>query len=80
MSSPLQTVLDQLKAEFPHHHLEVKLFPSGGMIDAEPCEECGSTKWGSASWKYGINNGSIDLAVEKLKRNLADSAGGEGNV
>lgn len=45
----IQEIRDQLKG----YHVEINLFPSGGMIDATGCEECGTddSKFESISWK-----------------------------
>jgi hypothetical protein len=65
-----QELLDRLRAELPKHHLEINLYPAGGMIDAEPCEECGSTGDARAMWRY-VRGESIDTAIAEIKQRLS---------
>lgn len=65
-----QDLISGLSAEFPGHHVEIRLFPSGGIIDLVDCEECGSKEGYSQSWRYRLGT-DIDSAIEALKARLA---------
>ena len=69
-----EEIINKIRAEFPKHHIEIDLYPSGGMIDADPCDECGSTQWATATWKTKRGQ-TIDSAIAELKQRLSDSAG-----
>lgn len=70
----LQDLIEKLKQELPGYHFEIIIFPSGGMIDAEACEECGTIKSESSSWRYekGTRR-NIDDAVADIKKKLSGS-------
>ncbi len=64
---------DSLLSHFPGHHLQIDLYPSGGMIEATGCEECGcsDTNYETVSWKTKLGQ-SFGWAVEKLKAKIAE--------
>ena len=35
-----------IREAFPGYHVDVSLFPAGGVIDLRGCEECGTKGWG----------------------------------
>ena len=72
----LQTALDK---DFPGYHIEIQFYPSGGIITALGCEECGTRDgaYESAIWKTKKDQ-SLDSAVERLKRKLEAAREGEG--
>ena len=63
-----------LKAEFKGYHIEIQLYPSGGMIEIIGCEECGTDDSFSysASWKDGGGR-TFDEAKEILKESIRRS-------
>ena len=65
-----QDFIDQLCKDIPGYHFEINVYPIGGFIDAVGCEECGTVEGVSYSegWSYRKDNGSIDNAIEALKR------------
>lgn len=67
----LQSLVNELHKALPGYHLEVSIFPSGGNIDADACEECGTLLSASAGWRYkkGRTN-SLDGAVKTLRLEL----------
>jgi len=36
--------LQEIKKAFPGYHLTIELHPTGGMIEARGCEDCGTSK------------------------------------
>jgi hypothetical protein len=60
-----------LKEKFSGYHLELMLYPSGGMIQATGCEECGTddSKLEVASWKTR-RGGGLGEAAERLAAKL----------
>jgi len=63
----IQEIRDQLKG----YHIEITLYPSGGMIEATGCFECGTddSKCEAVSWK--THKGQDEkFAVDKLKLKL----------
>lgn len=63
--------LEKLQAQFKGYHISLSLFPSGGMIDAEGCKQCGTEDhvFESTRWKEKKDQ-SIDDAVARLKIKL----------
>jgi hypothetical protein len=68
-----QDLINGIQSQFPGYHFTITLYPSGGMLDLEQCDECGTTGDYSQSWKYW-NGGSIDTAIEKLRAAVTVSA------
>jgi hypothetical protein len=69
----LENLISKLREEFKGYHIEISLYPSGGMIEAVGCEECGTDElvMEAALWRYErgeVNN--IDDAVKRLKEQL----------
>ena len=60
-----------IKNELKGFHLEIMFYPSGGMIDATGCEECGTDdcKMESVSWKTHKDENML-TAIQKLKVKL----------
>lgn len=60
-----------IKKELHGYHIEIMLYPSGGLIDATGCPECGTdeSKSESVIWKTHKNE-TIVTAIEKLKAKL----------
>ena len=68
-----QDIVDKLKEDLPGYHIELTLYPSGGMIDAQGCEECGTKddSFESARWSIQRHrNATMDDAVKELKTKL----------
>lgn len=60
-----------IKSKLTGFHVELTFYPTGGIIDATGCEDCGTNdnKTASASWK--VHRGeNILTAIEKLKVKL----------
>jgi len=69
----LQEMINELNTELIGYHVEIQLYPSGGMIDASGCDECGTneSKYESARWSIKKHkNKTIDDAVNELKTKL----------
>ena len=69
MMGKYQDFVDKLNADFPTHHFTIHIFPAGGVIDLEECEECGSDESYSASWIYKRTQ-NIESAIFDLKKQL----------
>lgn len=77
-----QALISALEAEFPGHHLEVELWPAGGSIRANACDECGGKRSESVTWRYDRIQkmerekfrwaATIDEAIARLKAELAE--------
>lgn len=68
-----QELIAKLTNDLPGYHLSIELFPSGGIIDASDCEECGTENSSTITWSYsGKIRGpiSFDEAINKLKQSL----------
>ena len=67
-----QEMINHLTDEFPDHHIEVQMWPAGGWISLEGCEECRSKDgdYHTQLWRYGGTTGNLDTAVERLKMRL----------
>lgn len=63
--------IEDIRKELEGYHIEIMLYPSGGMIDATGCEECGTddSKYETAVWRLKRGQ-TIKDAVEKLKSKL----------
>ena len=61
-----QELLDQLREALPGSHITIAIYPSGGIIEIEDCEECGD-KQSSTMWRYHKGQ-SIDTAIAELRR------------
>lgn len=61
-----------IKKELHGYHIEIMLYPSGGLIEATGCSECGTDEWKSESviWKAHKNE-TLVTAIEKLKTKLS---------
>jgi hypothetical protein len=67
----LQELINGLNKELDGYHFTIMTYPAGGLIETDPCEECGKVVSASASWKYKGNKAkSLDEAVVVLKRKL----------
>ena len=69
----LQEIISKLNAELTGYHVEIQLYPSGGMIDASGCDECGTneSKYESSRWSIKKHkNKTIDDAINELKTKL----------
>ena len=69
----LQDLVDKINTELSGYHVDISLYPAGGMIDAMGCEECGTRdgRIESASWrKTKRKNKTIDEAINELKIKL----------
>lgn len=66
-----QDFIDSINSKFKGYHITITLFPSGGMIEAEGCEECNTCEsiFEVARWKKGKGQ-TIDHAVTTLKNKL----------
>lgn len=67
-----QKLIDSLHADIPGYHFEISIFPSGGSIDADPCEICGSVKAATANWRYKKGPlHTFDEAISSLQAKLS---------
>ena len=59
------------KEHFPHGHVDISLYPNGGMVDVTQCEDCGADDEGyaSASWRLDRGETMAD-AVQRIKDHL----------
>lgn len=59
------------KEHFPHGHVEISLYPNGGMVIVTQCEECGAAEDGdfSASWRLEYGETMAD-AVQRIKEQI----------
>lgn len=64
--------LRRLFDEFPNHHVELSLFPSGGLIDVTECEECGSHESFTKRFYWGGNRTpqGVDSAIVEIKKKI----------
>ncbi len=62
----------KLNDEFPGYHIEIMLYPSGGMIEVNGCEECKTSESVNEiqSWRKGSKTKTLDEAVILLKEKL----------
>lgn len=60
-----------IKNELHGYHIDIMLYPSGGLIDATGCPECGTDEGKSESviWKAHKNE-TLVTAIQKLKVKL----------
>jgi len=70
----MNNTIDKLKQEFKGYHLEIMLFPSGGIIEASGCSdsECGTEEGLHECATWGLNKRckTIEDAVDYLKSKL----------
>ena len=63
--------IEQIRKELAGYHVEIMLYPSGGMIDVTGCEECGTDDGVSEGAMWKTHKGeSIEFAIKKLKAKL----------
>lgn len=63
--------INEIRKELKGYHIEISLYPSGGIIDVTGCEECGTDDSESAGCSWKEKNGeTIRTAVNKLKTHL----------
>lgn len=58
--------VEELREMFPHHHITLQIFPGGGIIDLDACDECGSTESYSRSWSKKRNQ-TIEGTIKCLR-------------
>ena len=60
-----------IKDSFKGYHVDISLYPSGGMIDVNGCKECGTSEavMHTALWKTK-NGETLEWAIDKLKDKL----------
>ena len=60
-----------IKERFKGYHISISLTPVGGIVDAQGCEECGTSEddtfW--ASWKTP-NSETLETALDELERKI----------
>lgn len=68
----ISAMIEQLQADFKGYHLEIQIFPSGGLIDAMGCSECGTSEdtVEFAGWGKKRRCKTPAEAVADLKRKL----------
>ena len=62
----------RLRSEFPGYHVDLYLFPMGGRLELEACDECDTARDYDIRWHKRepvLNN--IDAAIEALKQEMA---------
>jgi hypothetical protein len=60
-----------IKKELHGYHIDIMLYPSGGLIDATGCSECGTDDRKSESVIWKAHRGeTLVTAIEKLKVKL----------
>ena len=64
--------IEDIRKELDGYHVEIKLFPSGGVINVHGCEECKTLEdyFDDAIWGKTSERKTIREAVEKLKKTL----------
>lgn len=67
----MNEALARLKKVFPKHHVVITLFPGGGMLDVNACEECGSRESYSRTWR-DKNALSIDDAIDYILNEMKE--------
>jgi len=62
----------ELKRRLKGYHVDIKLYPAGGLIDATGCEECGTDDsfMESAMWRIH-RGGTMESAVLDLESKIA---------
>lgn len=74
MNEQLESALQLIRDEFKGYHLEITLYPAGGMIDATGCEECGTSDSVSETYSWNSKRGTtFSDAIIGLKAKLAKS-------
>jgi len=63
--------IEELRKTFDGYHVDMSLWPSGGMVTIYGCEECGteSVDMLSASWNIK-RMGSIETAINTVKSKM----------
>lgn len=58
------------KSHFPHAHARIELYPSGGSLVIEQCEDCGAQEdsFQSTCWNSYLGE-TFDTAVQRIKDN-----------
>ena len=62
---------EEIREMFDGYHVEINLYPSGGMLTIYGCDECGTKEMCvlGDSWNIG-RGGSIENAVNNVKEKL----------
>jgi hypothetical protein len=65
--------LADIREAFPGYHVEIQMFPTGGVISLEGCEDCGTdgSEFYAAGWKPRRGR-SLAVAIERLKAEAAE--------
>lgn len=62
---------EEIRETFKGYHVEINLFPSGGMVTLYGCDECGTNLDAMETITYKTDRGgTIEGAVAKLKAKL----------
>lgn len=70
----LNDVIDKLKNDLVGYHIEIQLYPSGGIIDIEGCEECGTDELFRAGISFGSKRSAktieeaVAVLIEKIEK------------
>ena len=61
--------LADIRAAFPGYHLRIDIYPAGGMLDVEGCEECGTdgAKFYLCAWRNAEPGRGLEDAVSELQ-------------
>lgn len=68
----MDELIEKIRDKFKGYHIEIQLYPAGGSISAEGCEECETEeKEGEISiWGLNMESKTFDKAVTRLKLKL----------
>lgn len=69
MSEHILKALEELRVRFSGYHVTIQLYPSGGMIELEGCEECGTDPdfFNNAGWRTNRKGRSFEQALSRLE-------------
>lgn len=69
----MEELIVKLREEFKGYHIDINIYPSGGRIELNGCEECGTEDDSSlyCSWRIGrAKLKDIDDAIAYLKQKM----------
>ncbi len=66
---------DYIRNKYKGYHIDIDIFPSGGIISAYGCEECGTEEKFTACKSWKLEKGqSLNTAMEDLSIKIKDEA------
>ena len=71
MMNEIEETITKIREEFKGYHVCINLWPSGGILDAGGCRECGTSNdiLEIVKWKHKKGE-TIETAIEELKNKL----------